>query len=264
MFKLNDFNNYKNNNQKITMVTACDYFSAQMLEYAGVDTILVGDSLGMVFSGESNTLKVTIDNMIYHGQAVRRGAPNSFVIIDMPYLSYHLSVIDSVRNAGRIMQETNANAVKVEINNIATLEHVKAILAAQIPVVAHIGMTPQSVNLFGGFKVQGKNETSAKTIINFANTLADINVSAIVLECVPESLAKEITNDIAIATIGIGAGVHCNGQVLVFHDMLGFSLDNKIKFVKEYVNAHDYLISGIKDYVKEVKDSSFPSAEHTY
>lgn len=264
MFKLNDFSNYKINKQKISMVTAYDYFSAQILEEAGVDTILVGDSLGMVFSGETNTLKVTVDNMIYHGQAVKRGAPNSFIVIDMPYLSYHLSIVDSVKNAGRIMQETSANAVKVEINNIATLKHVKAILAAQIPVIAHIGMTPQSVNLFGGFKAQGKNDASAKSIINFASTLADINVSAIVLECIPEDLAQEITNGVPIATIGIGAGIHCDGQVLVFHDMLGFSNDKKIKFVKKYINARDYLVSGAKEYCIEVKNSIFPTKEHTY
>lgn len=264
MFKLNDFNDYKKNNKKITMVTAYDYFSAHMLEKALVDTILVGDSLGMVFSGEANTLKVTVDNMIYHGQAVRRGAPNSFIIIDMPYLSYHLSTIDSVRNAGRIMQETNANAVKIEVNNIATLEHIEAIIAAQIPVIAHIGMTPQSVNIFGGFKVQGKNEDSIQNIINFANALTKINVSAVVLECIPADIAKEITRSIDIATIGIGAGVHCDGQVLVFHDMLGFSNHKKIKFVKKYVDAYDYLISGIKDYVTEVKEASFPSLENTY
>ena len=264
MFNLNDFSKYKKEQKKITMVTAYDYFSAKLLEDAFVDTILVGDSLGMVVQGNQNTLSVTVDDMIYHSCAVKKGAPNSFIVVDMPYLSYHVSITDSVKNAGKIIQETNCNAVKIEVNNIATLEHIKAIIAAQIPVVAHIGMTPQSFNLFGGFRVQGRDDKSRQHIIDLAKSLEATGVVAIVLECISRTLAKIITESINIATIGIGAGNDCDGQVLVFHDMLGFDPNNKIKFVKKFANAHDYLVDGLKEYVKEVQNNSFPADINTH
>lgn len=259
MFNFNDFYKYKKEQKKITMVTAYDYFSAKLLEDAGIETILVGDSLGMVVQGNNNTLSVTVDDMIYHARAVKKGAPNSFIVVDMPYLSYHVSITDSIKNAGKIIQETACNALKIEVNNIATLEHIKAIIAAQIPVVAHIGMTPQSFNLFGGFKVQGRDDKSRQHILDLAKSLEMLGVIAIVLECIPKAFAKVITESVDIATIGIGAGKDCDGQVLVFYDMLGFDPNNKIKFVKKFTNAYDYLLSGLKEYVKEVQDSIFPA-----
>lgn len=264
MFTLNDFDKFKKSAKKITMVTAYDYFSAKLVEAAEVDTILVGDSLGMVFAGNSNTLNISVEDMIYHAKAVKKGAPDSFIIVDMPYLSYHISITDTVKNAGRIMQQTGANAVKVEINNITTLDHIKALIAAQIPVIGHIGMTPQSVNMFGGFKAQGKNADSASMILDFAHQLEEVGVIAIVLECMPCDLAQKITQEINIATIGIGAGNSCDGQVLVFYDMLGFDTSHKIKLVKHFANAHEYLVNGLKNYVTEVKNSSFPGEEHCY
>lgn len=264
MFTLSDFNNFKIGNKKITMVTAYDYFSAKLVETAGINTILVGDSLGMVFTGNNNTLSVSIDEIIYHTKAVKNGAPDSFIIADMPYLSYHLTSTDTVKNAGRIIKETNANAVKLEINSNSTIPHVEALIAAQIPVVGHIGLTPQSINMFGGFKVQGKKQQEATKIIDFANKLAEVGVSAIVLECIPRELAEMITKQIPIATIGIGSGNECDGQVLVFHDLLGFNPENKLKFVKQYANTHDYLISALKDYAKEVETKQFPDIFNSF
>lgn len=264
MFSLNDFHKYKKEDKKISMVTAYDYFSAKLLEDAGVETLLVGDSLGMVIQGNNNTLNVTVEEMIYHAKAVKKGAPNSFIIVDMPYLSYHISIPDSVKNAGKIIQKTTCNAVKIEVNNLATLEHIRAIIAAQIPVVAHIGMTPQSFNIFGGFRVQGRDDKSRQHILELAKSLEEIGVVALVLECIPKAFAKTITDGINIATIGIGAGKNCDGQVLVFHDMLGFDPNNKIKFVKKFVNAHEYLVTGIKEYVKEVKNYTFPAEQNAH
>lgn len=263
MFTLNDFGKFKQQQRKITMVTVYDYFSAKLVEDAKVDIVFVGDTLGMAFSGNSNTLSVSVDEMIYHAKAVKKGAPNSFILVDMPYLSYHISLTETIHNAGKIIQQTNANAVKLEINNIETLSHVKALIAAQIPVMAHIGMTPQSVNMFGGFKTQGKNSASANKIIAFAKQLADIGVVAIVLECVPVNLAKIITEELDIATIGIGAGNVCDGQVLIFPDLLGFDPNNKLKFVKRFANAYEYLLGGLKNYVKDVQSGAFPDIVHS-
>lgn len=264
MFTLNDFNQFKLINKKITMVTAYDYFSAKVVEAAGIDTILVGDSLGMVCAGHDNTLSVTIDDMIYHAKAVKRGAPQTFIVVDMPYLSYHISPLETVRNAGRIIQETNANAVKLEINHLSILKHVDALIEAQIPVIGHLGMTPQSVKMFGGFMVQGKHDAAASKIIDFAHRLNDAGVAAIVLECMPADLADIITREINIATIGIGSGIACNGQVLVFYDLLGFDREKKFRFVKHYANAHDYLVNGIKDFSREVQSGIFPDLAHSY
>ncbi len=252
MFKLNDFQTYKQNNKKISMVTAYDYFSAKIVTEAAIDIILVGDSLGMVFAGNENTISVTIDDMIYHAKAVKNGAPNSFIIVDMPFLSYHSTKAKTIKNAGKIIKATNCNAVKVEINSITTLAHVKALIDAQIPVIAHIGLTPQSVNVFGGFKIQGKTISEANKIIDFANKLNEIGVTAIVLECIPHELAEKITSEIKIPTIGIGAGNGCDGQVLVFYDLLGFNPNNKPKFVTQYANAYEYLTNALKSYKQDV------------
>ncbi len=264
MFKLDDFRNYKSNQKKITMVTAYDYFSAKLVEQAGINTILVGDSVGMVFAGNTNTLAVSVDDMIYHAKAVKNGAPNSFIIVDMPYLSYHITPIHTVKNAGKIIKETHAHAIKVEINNYATLEHVEALINAQIPVIGHIGLTPQSVNIFGGFKAQGTTASEANKITDFADRLAKSGVSALVLECIPQSLAAVITSTINIPTIGIGSGNSCDGQVLVFHDLLGFEPNSKFKFVKHYANAHEYLVNALKNYAEEVVQAKFPDPNNSF
>ena len=252
MFKLNDFQTYKQKNKKITMVTAYDYFSAKLVSESGIDTILVGDSLGMVFGGNNNTLSVTIDDMIYHANAVKKGAPDSFIIVDMPFLSYHTTESKTIKNAGKILKLTNCNAVKVEINSESTLSHVKALIDAQIPVIGHIGLTPQSVNVFGGFKIQGKTTSEANKIIDFAHKLEELGVTSIVLECMPHELAKTITSEINIPTIGIGAGDGCDGQVLVFYDLLGFNPNNMPKFVTPYANAYEYLTDALKSYKQDV------------
>ena len=256
MFKLSDFQTYKQQNKKISMVTAYDYFSAKLVAESGIDTILVGDSLGMVFGGNTNTMSVTINDMIYHTNAVKKGAPNSFIIVDMPFLSYHSTEAKTIKNAGKIIKATNCNAVKLEINSVNTLYHVKALIDAQIPVIGHIGLTPQSVNVFGGFKTQGKTTNEANKIIDFANKLAETGVTAIVLECIPQELANIITSQISIPTIGIGAGDSCDGQVLVFYDLLGFNPNNKPKFVTEYANAYEYLTNALKNYKTDINQKS--------
>ncbi len=262
-FTNTSFKAYKAKGEKITMLTAYDYTSAHLVETAGVDTILVGDSLGMVVLGYDDTLKVTMDDMISHTAAVRRGAPNTFIVADMPYLSYHIDIKESVRNAGDLITKGGANAVKVE-GGAWVVDTVKAIINAQIPVVAHLGLTPQSVNALGGFKVQGKGEEAAKQLIEDAKALEAAGASALVLECIPPNLAKAVSAAIGIPTIGIGAGVDCDGQVLVFHDMLGIYDKMSPKFVKRYVDARTPMLTGLQNYIDEVKSSTFPAAEHTF
>lgn len=264
MFIRTDFQHFKASNKKIAMVTAYDYFSAKFVESAGIETILVGDSLGMVFAGNDNTLAVNLDEMIYHAKAVKKGAPNTFIIVDMPYLSYHISPMDTVTNAGRVIKETNVNAVKLEVNHLATLSHIEALIHSQIPVIGHIGLTPQSINMFGGFKAQGKTLDEANKIVDFAHKLAELGVSAIVLECIPMALAEKITREVNVATIGIGSGHVCDGQVLVFYDLLGFEPNKKLKFVKQYANAEDYFVSALKNYAQEVRDVKFPDSSNSF
>jgi 3-methyl-2-oxobutanoate hydroxymethyltransferase len=263
-FKLGDFTNKKNNQQKITVVTAYDYFSAKIVQNANIDVILVGDSLGMVIQGHDSTIPVTIDDMLYHAKLVKRGASNSFIVVDMPYLSYHNNISDTITNAGLIMKQTQASAIKIEVNDIATIKHIEALIQAQIPVMAHIGLTPQSVNIFGGYKVQGKNEEQAAKILNLAKLLENAGVFAIVLECMPNELAKTITNNINVATIGIGSGVNCDGQVLVFHDLLGINNGHQPKFVKQYLNSYELMQAAITEYKNEVELSKFPTIEYSY
>jgi 3-methyl-2-oxobutanoate hydroxymethyltransferase len=253
----------KKNKEKITMLTAYDYSMAQIVDKSGVEAILVGDSLGMVVQGYDSTLEVTIEDMIYHCRAVRRGAQRAIVIGDMPFLSYHISTEEAVRNAGRLVKEGRAEAVKLE-GGLERIDVIKAIIRAQIPVVGHIGLTPQSVNVFGGFKVQGRGETEAKKIIDDALALDQAGVFAIVLEGVPKELAKIITEKVQVPTIGIGAGKDCDGQVLVVNDMLGMFSDFTPKFVKKYANLNEIMVEAIKNYVKEVKTASFPEVKHTF
>ncbi|MDR1516872.1 MAG: 3-methyl-2-oxobutanoate hydroxymethyltransferase [Dysgonamonadaceae bacterium] len=262
-FTINSFGQRKAARRKIAMLTAYDYSTARLLDEAGIDVLLVGDSLGMVVQGNENTLPVTVDEMIYHAKAVKKGAKNAFILVDMPFLSYHVSVEEAVRNAGRIIKESDANAVKIEGGD-KVLEAISAIIAAQIPVVGHLGLTPQSVHVFGGFKVQGKNSGQAQKIVDQAKRLEQAGVCAIVLECVPWELARVITDTLTIPTIGIGAGRYCDGQVLVINDMLGLSGDFAPKFVKRFADVGKMLKSAVGGYIREINDGDFPTEQHSF
>ena len=258
-----DFRTMKNSGDKISMVTAYDYSTARLVDESGIDSILVGDSLGMVMLGYPDTLSVTMEDMIHHCSAVVRGAKNALVICDMPFMSYQTSVYDAVKNAGRLIKEGRAAAVKLE-GGVEFAEHIKAIVNASIPVCGHLGMTPQSVNAFGGFKVQGKTVEAAKKLITDALALEQAGVFAIVLECVPAELAEYISKLLTIPTIGIGAGVGCDGQVLVYQDLTGIFNDFTPKFVKCYLNAGEMIRNAFVDYNYEVKHGKFPTAEHSF
>ena len=245
------------------MLTSYDYSTAKLIDEAGVNTILVGDSLGTVILGYEDTLPVTMEDMIHHTRAVTRGAKNALVIADMPFMSYQTSVCDAVKNAGRLIKEGGAQAVKLE-GGAAVKEQIKAIVNASIPVVGHIGLTPQSINTFGGFKVQGKSEESARKIIEDAKIIEEAGAFMLVMECVPERLAKIITESVNIPTIGIGAGKYCDGQVLVYQDMLGMFTDFVPKFVKKYADVGEIMKNAFSEYIKEVKSGAFPAEEHTF
>jgi 3-methyl-2-oxobutanoate hydroxymethyltransferase len=262
-FTIKSFQEAKDKGEKITMLTAYDYSMAKILDESGVESILVGDSLGMVFQGHSSTLSVTVDEMIYHTKAVVKGVKRALVIADMPFMSYHVSVEEAVRNAGRLVKEGGAEAVKLE-GGKNIIDNVKAIVDAQIPVIGHLGLTPQSVNAFGGFKVQGKEEKNARQIIEDAKLLEEAGAFAIVLECVPSKLAKLISKSLHIPTIGIGAGNECDGQVLVINDLLGMFNDFIPKFVKQYAQLNQNVISSVQTYNNEVKSGDFPTEKHTF
>ena len=247
----------------ISMLTAYDYNTARTMDEAGIDMILVGDSLGNVMLGYENTLAVTVDDMIHHGKAVCRGAKEAFVVIDMPFMSYQTSVEDAVRNAGRIMKETNCQAVKLE-GGREYADRIKAIVQAGIPVVAHIGLTPQSVNAFGGYKVQGKTLEKARKLLDDAKAVEEAGAFAVTLECVPEALAKMITEQSTILTIGIGASSSCDGQVLVYQDMLGYSNGFVPKFVKKYADVHSVMLEAFKQYKLDCEARTFPAENQTY
>lgn len=262
-FTIQSFKAAKTEKRPITMLTAYDYTTTCLLEEAGVDTILVGDSLGMVMLGYDNTLRVTMDEMIHHTKAVARGIKNAFLIGDMPFLSYHVSAEEAVRNAGRFVQEGGAEAVKLE-GGPDVIDKIRAIIKAQIPVLGHLGLTPQSVNVFGGFKVQGKDLEAARRLVDDALLLQDAGVFAIVLESVPDTLARLISQKLDIPTIGIGAGPHCDGQVLVIQDMLGMFRKMRPKFVKTYAELGDATVAAVKGYIDEVRERKFPGAEHSF
>lgn len=253
----------KESGEKITMVTAYDYSTAKLAAAAGIDSILVGDSLGMTMLGYEDTLSVTMEDMIHHCAAAARGARDVLVICDMPFMSYQTSVYDAVTNAGRLMKEGRANAVKLE-GGIEFKEHIRAIVNASIPVCAHIGMTPQSVNAFGGFRVQGRTLDAAQKVIDDALAVSEAGAFAVVLECVPAQLAAYITELLEIPTIGIGAGADCDGQVLVYQDMLGMYSDFTPKFVKRFAEAGSVMTEGFKAYVSEVKSGVFPEEKHEF
>jgi len=257
------FADAKAKGEKLTMLTAYDYSTAKLIDEAGVDSILVGDSLGNVILGYEDTLSVTMEDMIHHGAAVSRGAKEALVVIDMPFMSYQTSVYDAVVNAGRLMKEGRAQAVKLE-GGKEVCPQIKAITEAGIPVVAHIGLTPQHINAFGGFKVQGKSEAAAKKFIEDALAVEEAGAFAVVFECVPEKLATLATEKLSIPTIGIGAGAGCDGQVLVYADMLGMFSDFTPKFVKRYAETGKIMTEAFKGYISEVKAGTYPEAKHTY
>lgn len=258
------FQQAKREHRKQTMLTAYDYSTARLIDEAGVNSILVGDSLGMVMLGYEDTLSVTMEDMIHHTRAVTRGAKNALVVADMPFMSYQTSVYDAVVNAGRLMKEGRAGAVKLE-GGATVVEQIRAITRADIPVCAHIGMTPQSVNAFGGFKVQGKDASQAQKILDDARAIQDAGAYAVVLECVPHLLAKRITEELDIPTIGIGAGPDCDGQVLVYQDMLAMYGSFTPKFAKTFANIGEQMTAGFQRYIAEVEDGTFPEVPaHTF
>ena len=253
----------KQSGDKITMLTAYDYTTAKIIDECGVNAILIGDSLGMVMLGYENALPVTMEDMIHHTAAVSRAAENAFVVADMPFLSYQISVQEAVANAGRLIKEGGAHAVKLE-GGAEVCEQIRAIVNASIPVVAHLGLTPQSVNVFGGFKVQGKSLDKAKKLISDALLIQEAGACAVVLEGIPAKLAEIITKKLMIPTIGIGAGSGCDGQVLVYQDMLGLTTGHTPKFVKRFAEVGELMRKGITDYISETKSGEFPAQEHTY
>ncbi|MGI5969116.1 MAG: 3-methyl-2-oxobutanoate hydroxymethyltransferase [Lachnospiraceae bacterium] len=257
------FKKAKEEGTRLTMLTAYDYSTAKLIDEAGVNSILVGDSLGNVMLGYEDTLSVTMEDMIHHGAAVARGAKNALVVIDMPFMSYQTSVYDAVVNAGRLMKEGRAGAVKLE-GGREVAPQIKAITDCGIPVVAHLGLTPQSINALGGHKIQGRNEEAAKKLIEDSIAVQEAGAFALVLECVPAKLAALITKKLSIPTIGIGAGNECDGQVLVYQDMLGMFSDYVPKFVKQFANVGDIMKQAFKDYINEVSDQTFPDASRSY
>ena len=259
---INDFLSRKGQSP-ISMLTAYDYHTAVTMEEAGIDMILVGDSLGNVMLGYENTIPVTVDDMIHHGKAVCRGAKNTFVVIDMPFMSYQTSVSDAVANAGRIMKETNCQALKIE-GGAEYADRIKAIIEAGIPVIGHLGLTPQSFNMLGGYRVQGKSFEAAQKILSDAKALDEVGVFAITLECVPDSLAKLVTEQVNALTIGIGAGRYCDGQVLVYQDMLGYADDFTPKFVKKYADIHGIMLEAFKQYKEDCEKRNFPTEEQSF
>ena len=257
------FRNAKQKNERLTMLTAYDYSTAKLIDASGIDSVLVGDSLGMVMLGYEDTLSVTMEDMIHHTKAVARGVKDALVVSDLPFMSYQTSVYDAVVNSGRLIKEGRAQAVKLE-GGLEVCPQIKAIVEASIPVMAHLGLTPQSVNAFGGFKVQGKDEEAARSLIEQAKAVEAAGAFAVVLECIPAKLAELITKSISIPTIGIGAGNGCDGQVLVYQDMLGLYSDFTPKFVKRYAEIGPQMENAIEDYISEVKSGAFPAAEHTF
>ena len=257
------FRTAKQNGQRISMLTAYDYTTANLLDQAGIDCLLVGDSLGMVMLGYENTLQVTMEDMIHHCKAVARGSKQALLIGDMPFLTYHVNADEAVRNAGRFIQEGGMQAVKVE-GASDVIEQIRAILKAQIPVLGHLGLTPQSINVFGGYQTQGKDLAAARQLMEDALLLQEAGVFGIVLEKVPAPLAQMISTKLTIPTIGIGAGPHCDGQVLVIQDVLGMFPQMKLKFVKTYAPLGEAIVHAAQTYAREVREGQFPTEAHSF
>jgi len=258
-----DLQRMKREGEKITVLTAYDYPFARLMDDEGVDVILVGDSVGSVVAGYDTTLPVTMDEMVYHTRAVARGSEKALVVADMPFLSYQVDIADARRNAGRLIKEGGAQAVKLE-GGTNMAETIHALVDIDIPVVGHIGLTPQSIHRMGGYRVQGKQVEQAEKLLADARAVEQAGACAMVLEAIPASLAKEITAAVEIPTIGIGAGIDCDGQVLVIHDILGLCEKYSPKFVKRYADAATLIRGGIRDYIDEVKSGAFPGPEHSF
>jgi 3-methyl-2-oxobutanoate hydroxymethyltransferase len=248
---------------KITCLTAYDYPTARLLDESGVDVLLVGDSLGMVVLGHDSTLPVTLDDMLRHTQAVRRGTKRALVVADMPYGSYHTDAAEALRNAVRFVKEAGAEAVKIE-GGERRLELIVRLTEAEIPVMAHVGLTPQSVNALGGYRVQGKTTDTAEQLLRDARAVEAAGAFAVVLEAVPRELAAQITRELRIPTIGIGAGPDCDGQILVLHDMLGLTFDHTAKFTRQYANVGEIIRGAVRDYCEDVRGGTFPSDAESY
>lgn len=258
-----DFIKMKEANEPIVMITAYDYPSAKIVEKANVDMILVGDSLGNVVLGYESTIDVTLEDMIVHTRAVRRGAKNTFIVTDMPFMTYHASFSETLSNAKRLVQNGGAHALKLEGSG-EVIEHIYKLTQAGVPVVGHLGLTPQSVGVLGGYKVQGKDAKSAQKLIEDAKQIQAAGAFALVLECVPEEVAAIVSEQLTIPTIGIGAGVKTDGQVLVYHDLVGYGEHRVPKFVKQYCQISNIIESAVNQYVTEVKAKTFPSKEHVF
>jgi 3-methyl-2-oxobutanoate hydroxymethyltransferase len=257
------FKEAKSKGEKLTMLTAYDYSFARLVDMSGVDAILVGDSLGNVMLGLPDTLPVTMDTMVHHSLAVSRGVKDAMIVGDMPFMSYQVSKEQTVENAGRLIKEGRANAVKLEGGKVMA-ERVKAIVEASIPVMGHIGLTPQSINSMGGLKIQGKDRETAEKLLEDALALEEAGCFAVVLECVPDTLGALLTQKLGIPTIGIGAGPECDGQILVYHDLIGLFGDFQPKFVKRYVEAGNIIQKAFSDFVEDVKAKKFPGPEHSF
>lgn len=257
------FQQNKKEGKKISMLTAYDYSTAKLMDEAGINAILVGDSLGNVVLGYEDTISVTMEDMIHHGAAVARGAKNAMVVVDMPFMSYQTSVYDALVNAGRLMKEARANAVKLE-GGVEVCPQIKAITEAGIPVMAHLGLTPQSINVFGGFKVRGNSLDAAKKLISDAKAVEAAGAFSVVLECVPAKLAAYISSELRIPTIGIGAGAGCDGQILVYQDMLGMFSDFTPKFVKKYADLGSIMKQAFASYIAEMQSGEFPDKNQSY
>jgi 3-methyl-2-oxobutanoate hydroxymethyltransferase len=257
------FRHRKEKHKKISMVTAYDYSTAKIVDEADIDGILVGDSLGMVCLGHTNTLQVTMEDMIHHAKAASNGTKNALLVVDMPFMSYQTSAYDAVVNAGRLVQKGHAEAIKME-GGEEIVDQIKACVKAQIPVMGHLGLTPQSIHSFGGYKIQGKTLHACQKMNHDATLLEEAGVFAIVLECIPSELAQMISEKLSIPTIGIGAGVHCDGQILVFHDMFGLYSEMSPSFAKMYENSGSLMKTKINQYIQEVQKGIFPSKENSF
>ena len=258
-----DIRAFKERGERFAMLTAYDALSARLLDEAGIPLLLVGDTLGMVMLGHDSTLPVTMDEMLHHTRAVKRGVTNAFVVGDMPFMSYQGSLDEGINNAGRFLKEAGANSVKLEGGG-RVLPLVERLAESGIPVMGHLGLTPQSVHQLSGYRVQGRGDEQAEEMLRDAKSLESAGAFALVLEAVPASLAKEITTTLSIPTIGIGAGPHCDGQVLVYHDMLGITSGKLPKFVKRYANLGDEIRSAAQTFAAEVAEGTYPSPEHSY
>jgi 3-methyl-2-oxobutanoate hydroxymethyltransferase len=253
----------KKTREKIAMLTAYDYLVARLLDQAGIDIILVGDSLGNVVQGYETTLSVTVDDMIYHAKAVKRAVKNALIVVDMPFMSYQNSVDEAVRNCGRVMKEVGVGAVKLEGGEYIA-EIVKHLVKIGIPVMGHLGLTPQAINKFGTYEVRAQDKKEAAEILRDARVLADAGVFAIVLEKIPASLAKKVTSSVHVPTIGIGAGPHCDGQVLVVYDMLGLTEEFRPRFVRRYAELAEMMRGAFTRYIAEVREQQFPTMKESY